>query len=275
MRTLVRALPVLALALLATVVGGAKADANHFHQANHAVQANLWGYEGNTQYNPYIANEILTRVDQRNPTPLAFSFNEVCLQQYNDITFGLYYRNLSYSSFQTWTRGQSGTTPVNSTNCSQWGNAAMWLGGNANSFYLSYYSNNTAGQEQRNWACGHAVYPDYWICTTHLRANDATAATTQAGEYYNAVQSLVNQGKVVLAAGDFNLDARYGQVPYYFWASFHEADNLTNSAVTSRPTTDGGSKFDYIFRANPATTADGAYIEDLPTSDHKWYQMFL
>ena len=47
------------------------------------------------------------------------------------------------------------------------------------------------------------------------------ATTSSRGEsgggtlvYYNAVPSLVNQGKVVLAAGDFNLDARYGQVPY-------------------------------------------------------------
>ena len=75
-----------------------------------------------------------------------------------------------------------------------------------------------------------------------------------------------------LTAAPFNLDAA---APGVFYVYYQEADNFSNNQALKRSTMDGGSRYDYIFRANPASMSDDALIEPIVYSDLHWYQMFL
>lgn len=263
-------------ALTAISLGSSEepASATHFQQRAQAVQFNMWGYKGNTSYNDGVVDAILSSIDARTTKPLAMSFNEVCRQQYSDLVYHLNtIRGLGYSAFQTWTRGQDGTTPVNYGNCVQWGNALFWLGGNTGEFYMGYYANNVAGAEQRNWACAHAAFPEYWACTTHLIANNVPAAQVQARDYLGRINAKRATGLGMIAMGDLNMPP--ASVPSGFYTNYQEADNVADNPSVKRGTTDGGSKVDYIWRANPASIPHDAYIAPSGASDHHWYQMYL
>lgn len=219
-------------------------------------------------------------MNSRNPKPLSISLNEVCSDQYDTIAFNL--AAMGYTWLHTYSLGgPSGAPGPNTTNCKWFGNAVFWLGGNGNSLHYGYFANQSGSPEKRNWACALASLPAYWSCTAHLQSSNDPIARLQANEYRDAVDAVRVPGSAVIAAGDFNIDGRVNGtvnalVIAAWYGSYFESDNTANDRVSSRVTVDSGCcKFDYIFRANPASIAHGAYMFNAANSDHYWVQMYL
>lgn len=267
-----------AVAVMLVVVAGAPAGADHFQQASHAVQFNIYGYNGGISFNTGVAQDVVNLVNARNPRPLFLSLNEVCNGQYNALVASL--QPQGYSSMLSWNRGgpsamelSTRATALNSAMPSS-GLAAM---GSRRTSVGSPHQ-RAGDTDRRNWAFMHALYPDHWTCTAHLDPSDPDARV-QVAEYYSHVEPLRSNGWSVVASGDLNIDNRVDQNnraaldPWYqrYW----EADNTANSPSASRATTDTGPKLDYIFRANPRSISHGGYVLPRSSSDHHWYQIYF
>lgn len=249
------------------------------------LQINICGnksscYNGADSAGVDIANSVI------NHSAVVVSLNEVCGNQLTAAKNSLSSRGYNYQSI--WIENIPAGSSSLATACKGYGNGLLVkFQGAANPADFADRRWSTAGGEKRGQLCAHIVNPDYYHCVLHLSASNDDARRGDLDVFFPPVQNLINSGKHVVVAGDFNVGPSNTLLDRYYtneyspagYGRFREVDG----SCWTRPATEGGStcneptfaawnvtdkKLDYIFVSRPGFGVTGGDVTASTTSDH-------
>lgn len=143
--------------------------------------------------------------------PRAVMLQEICQPQMSSLNQVL--PQLGYTGAKYWSNENA------SAECDNHGNAVFWQGGSGGSPPSGSYGVQTGEDDKRGYVCGVAASPIFLACSTHLSANNDTAAGQQAGQFLQKLDwKNLNSGPTI-GAGDFNLDPKQvSEIPAQYGA---------------------------------------------------------
>ncbi|MBK6311559.1 MAG: endonuclease/exonuclease/phosphatase family protein [Candidatus Microthrix sp.] len=247
----------LAISAVALAVLGALLPACHGPgNGGFVFDWNIWGYKGNTAYNPDVVSALVNTISAQDPKPQYIMLQEVCSNQLAQLAAQLpEYSSASYLQH-----------PLGKPNCQSFGNAMFFLG-NADSVSYGLYPVNP-NYEQRGYVCNVATVggrSDIKACSTHL---DLDASSSAQATYMRTTVA------PHIAAGDYNITPGHSGTAAlndYRNNGWTEATSGAGELSTSS-TTDGGSRRDYIWFRAPFTADLLARITPRAESDHHTYE---
>lgn len=215
------------------------------------------------------------------------SINELCGNQLLAAKNSLASRGYQYQNIwiENILPGDSRLAP----SCKGFGNGLLvkYQGSSAPADYTDKRWATVPGGERRSQLCAHIVNPDYYHCVLHLSPGSDDVRRQELDVFFPPVQNLINSGKHVVVAGDFNMGPANSLLDRYYtseyspsgYGRFREVDG----SCYTRPPNEGGDtcneatfrgwdvidkKLDYIFVSRPGFGVTGGDVGTWTASDH-------